>query len=98
MYVFDKILTFCAYVLPILIFKILFLLNPNTVLMLFSGDNQIVDFSFADPCQNLPCLNGGTCARRGTGLLYTCSCRPQYSGENCETQIGKSEGTALQFT
>ncbi|XP_030896409.1 delta-like protein 1 isoform X2 [Leptonychotes weddellii] len=33
-----------------------------------------------------PCRNGATCTNTGQGS-YTCSCRPGYSGANCETEI-----------
>lgn len=36
----------------------------------------------ADPCQNNPCLHGGTC--RANGTVCGCSCAPGFTGENCE--------------
>lgn len=35
-----------------------------------------------DPCENNPCLHGGTCHTNGT--VYGCSCDQGYAGENCE--------------
>ncbi|NXW42872.1 NCAN protein, partial [Nyctiprogne leucopyga] len=39
----------------------------------------------ADPCQNNPCLHGGTCHANGT--VCGCSCTPGFTGENCEIDI-----------
>uniref|UniRef100_A0A8B9N9V1 Neurocan core protein n=1 Tax=Accipiter nisus TaxID=211598 RepID=A0A8B9N9V1_9AVES len=39
----------------------------------------------ADPCQNNPCLHGGTC--RANGTVCGCSCAPGFTGENCEIDI-----------
>ncbi|XP_021026370.1 neurocan core protein [Mus caroli] len=38
-----------------------------------------------DPCENNPCLHGGTCHTNGT--MYGCSCDQGYAGENCEIDI-----------
>ena len=35
-----------------------------------------------DPCENNPCLHGGTCKANGT--MYGCSCDQGFTGENCE--------------
>ncbi|XP_055474656.1 neurocan core protein isoform X1 [Psammomys obesus] len=39
----------------------------------------------AEPCENNPCLHGGTC--RANGTMYGCSCDRGYAGENCEIDI-----------
>ncbi|KAK1342476.1 hypothetical protein QTO34_015241 [Cnephaeus nilssonii] len=39
----------------------------------------------SDPCENNPCLHGGTCKANGT--LYGCSCDQGFAGENCEIDI-----------
>lgn len=39
----------------------------------------------SDPCENNPCLHGGTCKANGT--LYGCSCGQGFTGENCEIDI-----------
>ncbi|XP_069734396.1 neurocan core protein isoform X2 [Phaenicophaeus curvirostris] len=39
----------------------------------------------SDPCQNNPCLHGGTCHANGT--VCGCSCAPGFTGENCEIDI-----------
>ena len=45
--------------------------------------NYITDI---DECASSPCENGGTCTQ---GInLYNCSCKPGYTGEQCE--MGKS--------
>uniref|UniRef100_A0A8D1RNJ2 Neurocan n=1 Tax=Sus scrofa TaxID=9823 RepID=A0A8D1RNJ2_PIG len=36
----------------------------------------------SDPCENNPCLHGGTCEANGT--MYGCSCDQGFTGENCE--------------
>ena len=36
------------------------------------------------PCSSNLCLNGGTCAVRGT--RYTCACADGYSGDQCQTR------------
>uniref|UniRef100_A0A8C6WCT2 Neurocan core protein n=1 Tax=Nannospalax galili TaxID=1026970 RepID=A0A8C6WCT2_NANGA len=38
-----------------------------------------------DPCENNPCLHGGTCRTNGT--VYGCNCDQGYAGENCEIDI-----------
>lgn len=38
-----------------------------------------------DPCENNPCLHGGTCKANGT--IYGCSCDRGFAGENCEIDI-----------
>ncbi|XP_043820374.1 neurocan core protein isoform X2 [Dromiciops gliroides] len=39
----------------------------------------------ADPCENNPCLHGGTCQANHT--TYGCSCDQGFTGENCEIDI-----------
>ncbi|XP_030896341.1 neurocan core protein isoform X1 [Leptonychotes weddellii] len=38
-----------------------------------------------DPCENNPCLHGGSCNVNGT--MYGCSCDQGFAGENCEIDI-----------
>ncbi|XP_063150260.1 neurocan core protein [Candoia aspera] len=38
-----------------------------------------------DPCDNDPCLHGGTC--QSSGNLSSCSCPPGFTGENCEIDV-----------
>ncbi|XP_029469413.1 neurocan core protein [Rhinatrema bivittatum] len=38
-----------------------------------------------DPCENNPCLHGGTCQINDS--LYSCSCEPGFTGENCEIDL-----------
>lgn len=37
-----------------------------------------------------PCKNGATCTNTGQGS-YTCSCRPGYTGSNCEIEINECD-------
>ena len=47
----------------------------QSVLFLF---NTVID-----NCQNMPCLNGGSCSN---GLnKFTCSCAPGYNGTICQS-------------
>ncbi|ELW67125.1 Neurocan core protein [Tupaia chinensis] len=39
----------------------------------------------SDPCENNPCLHGGTCNANDT--MYGCSCDQGFAGENCEIDI-----------
>uniref|UniRef100_A0A8C8YHX3 Neurocan core protein n=1 Tax=Prolemur simus TaxID=1328070 RepID=A0A8C8YHX3_PROSS len=39
----------------------------------------------SDPCENNPCLHGGTCNANGT--MYGCSCDQGFAGENCEIDM-----------
>nr|XP_033811876.1 neurocan core protein isoform X2 [Geotrypetes seraphini] len=39
----------------------------------------------SDPCENNPCLHGGTCQMNDS--LYSCSCEPGFTGENCEIDL-----------
>ncbi|XP_042336218.1 neurocan core protein [Sceloporus undulatus] len=39
----------------------------------------------ADPCDNDPCLHGGTC--QSSGNISTCNCLRGFTGENCEIDI-----------
>ncbi|XP_036597091.1 neurocan core protein isoform X2 [Trichosurus vulpecula] len=39
----------------------------------------------ANPCENNPCLHGGTCQANHT--TYGCSCDQGFTGENCEIDI-----------
>ena len=39
---------------------------------------------YLDPCLSTPCQNGGTCVH-GAEWSYTCSCEPNFTGENCES-------------
>lgn len=48
-----------------------------------------------DECEDLPCLNGGTCVNQEPRLRYTCTCPDGYWGENCELI---QEGQVLKFS
>ena len=39
-------------------------------------------------CDNNECMHGGTCQMFGN-IRYTCTCAVGYTGQNCETDIGK---------
>ena len=43
--------------------------------------------TFADECEESPCLNGGTCQNQlGT---FTCGCKQGFVGDRCEVDIGE---------
>ncbi|XP_005409679.1 PREDICTED: neurocan core protein [Chinchilla lanigera] len=48
-------------------------------------DNGTAEDVPSDPCENNPCLHGGTCNTNGT--MYGCSCDQGFAGENCEIDI-----------
>ncbi|CAG5115931.1 unnamed protein product [Candidula unifasciata] len=37
-----------------------------------------------NPCQEQPCLNGGTCFAHATEHVYICQCMPNWEGINCQ--------------
>uniref|UniRef100_A0A452Q766 Neurocan core protein n=1 Tax=Ursus americanus TaxID=9643 RepID=A0A452Q766_URSAM len=47
--------------------------------------NGSAEEALLDPCENNPCLHGGTCKANGT--MYGCSCDQGFTGENCEIDI-----------
>ncbi|XP_077834625.1 neurocan core protein isoform X6 [Macaca mulatta] len=47
--------------------------------------NEGAEEAHSDPCENNPCLHGGTCNANGT--MYGCSCDQGFAGENCEIDI-----------
>ncbi|XP_030075777.1 neurocan core protein [Microcaecilia unicolor] len=47
--------------------------------------NNISTLADSDPCENNPCLHGGTCQMNDS--LYSCSCEPGFTGENCEIDL-----------
>ncbi|XP_054661609.1 neurocan core protein isoform X2 [Grus americana] len=54
-------------------------------LLAWAGTGNASRHAPADPCQNNPCLHGGTC--RANGTVCGCSCAPGFTGENCEIDI-----------
>ncbi|XP_063084102.1 neurocan core protein isoform X1 [Cavia porcellus] len=48
-------------------------------------ENNTTEDVPSDPCENNPCLHGGTCNTNGT--MYGCSCEQGFAGENCEIDI-----------
>ncbi|KAM9215342.1 neurocan core protein [Leptosomus discolor] len=54
-------------------------------LLAWAGIGNASRHAPADPCQNNPCLHGGTC--RANGTVCGCSCAPGFTGENCEIDI-----------
>ncbi|XP_074664961.1 neurocan core protein isoform X2 [Strix aluco] len=54
-------------------------------LLAWAGADNASQHAPADPCQNNPCLHGGTC--RANGTVCGCSCAPGFTGENCEIDI-----------
>ena len=44
----------------------------------------IYNHIFSEPCSMMPCLNGGSCSRKGF-YNYTCNCAlTGYKGETCD--------------
>ena len=50
--------------------------NIRLVICHFSGPS-------VNPCQSIPCLNGGNC--QVIGNIFTCSCLAGFVGTRCET-------------
>ena len=50
-----------------------------------------------DPCDSYPCLNGGVCTKY-TGVLYMCTCHPDYEGQNCAVRKDSGQGSNLPAT
>ncbi|XP_027707162.1 neurocan core protein [Vombatus ursinus] len=48
-------------------------------------NNQSTEEAPANPCENNPCLHGGTCHANHTS--FGCSCDQGFTGENCEIDI-----------
>ncbi|XP_062034903.1 neurocan core protein [Lepus europaeus] len=53
--------------------------------LLGSPGNGSAEEAPSDPCENNPCLHGGTCSANST--MYGCSCDQGFAGENCEIDI-----------
>ncbi|XP_051625299.1 neurocan core protein isoform X2 [Manacus candei] len=54
-------------------------------LLAWGGTGNATRHAPSDPCENNPCLHGGTC--RANGTVCGCSCAPGFTGENCEIDI-----------
>ncbi|CAD5114095.1 DgyrCDS3243 [Dimorphilus gyrociliatus] len=51
-----------------------------------------------NPCEELPCENGGTCIRRKEDKnKYECLCDSKHEGENCELKKARYELTSCDF-
>ncbi|XP_053855336.1 neurocan core protein isoform X2 [Vidua macroura] len=54
-------------------------------LLAWGGTGNASGHAPPDPCQNNPCLHGGT--SRANGTVCGCSCAPGFTGENCEIDV-----------
>ena len=71
-----------------MIFEVILLwfLTKSYIMQLISGINCQIDI---DECEGDPCQNGATCV---DGVdMYTCTCRPGYTGHNCEREIDECQ-------
>ena len=51
-----------------------------------------------DPCTTASCFNGGTCVRdSSTSRTFTCRCDAGYTGQYCESSVGKQGPKQLQY-
>ncbi|KAH0625889.1 hypothetical protein JD844_034250 [Phrynosoma platyrhinos] len=53
--------------------------------LVWNEEPNITLIAEADPCDNDPCLHGGTC--QSNGNISTCNCPRGFTGENCEIDI-----------
>uniref|UniRef100_H9GPN6 Neurocan core protein n=1 Tax=Anolis carolinensis TaxID=28377 RepID=H9GPN6_ANOCA len=51
----------------------------------WSEEANVTLMADTDPCDNDPCLHGGTC--QSNGNISTCNCPRGFTGENCEIDI-----------
>ena len=78
-----------ALVQPVEWVLVLFVLETNTSWIhsvTFGRQIFIPLHSEINPCSSSPCENNGTCENTIDGI-YTCVCKPQWTGINCE--VGK---------
>ena len=47
------------------------------------------------PCENNPCLNGGSCSSTG-GSQFTCSCPPEYTGQVCNVAVNPCDSNPCE--
>lgn len=59
-----------------------------SIFMEFPLSNFFADLNYCT--HHKPCKNGATCTNTGQGS-YTCSCRPGYTGSNCEVEINECD-------
>ena len=48
------------------------------------------------PCDNNPCLNGGSCSSTG-GSQFTCSCPPEYTGQVCNVTVNPCDSNPCEY-
>lgn len=60
-------------------------MNPKNNIFNKSGKFLMSSFVDVDECASSPCLHHGSC---NDGVdMYRCTCRPGYTGVNCQTGI-----------
>ncbi|XP_061457841.1 neurocan core protein [Rhineura floridana] len=60
----------------------------------WNGEVNTTMFVEADPCDNDPCLHGGTC--QSSGNISSCSCPQGFTGVNCEIDIDECLSSPCQ--
>jgi hypothetical protein len=60
--------------------------SDHFLMCCFTYDMLFYNVVRENPCNSIPCSNGGTCQRL-TADTYQCQCTPGYTGTLCEGKI-----------
>ena len=60
--------------------------SDHFLMCCFTYDMLFYNVVRENPCNSIPCSNGGTCQRL-TADAYQCQCTPGYTGTLCEGKI-----------